>query len=114
MRVLALAVLLSAACAVQQPAAPINVSRRDEGMVARVVDGDTLVVRLAGGEDTVRLIGIDTPEVVDPREPVQCFGRGASAEMHRLADHRPLRLEDDGEPRGRDKRMLAYGYPDDR
>ncbi|MCL5962188.1 MAG: hypothetical protein M1358_23210 [Chloroflexi bacterium] len=41
--------------------------------VAEVVDGDTIKVRLGATNETIRIIGIDTPEVVDPREPVQCF-----------------------------------------
>ena len=49
-------------------------------VVARLVDGDTLDVRLAGGrEERVRLIGIDTPETKKPGDPVECFGPEASA-----------------------------------
>ena len=51
--------------------------------VIRVVDGDTIVLERIG---KVRLIGIDTPETVDPRRPVQRFGREASAFMRRLVD----------------------------
>ena len=47
--------------------------------VTKVLDGDTLIANVSGKEVTVRLIGIDTPEVVDPRKPVQCFGPEASA-----------------------------------
>ena len=50
----------------------------------RVVDGDTIVVHLGGRDERVRLIGIDTPETVDPRKPVQCFGKEASAHTHDL------------------------------
>ncbi|HEX2564923.1 MAG TPA: hypothetical protein VHK25_13450, partial [Acidimicrobiales bacterium] len=32
--------------------------------VVEVIDGDTLVIDLAGGDEHVRLIGIDTPETV--------------------------------------------------
>jgi micrococcal nuclease len=47
--------------------------------VKRVVDGDTIVVLDTQGQEfTVRLIGVDTPETVDPRQPVQCFGKEAS------------------------------------
>ena len=79
--------------------------------VVRVVDGDTLVAHLPGGDETVRLIGIDTPETVDPRKPVQCFGKEAS---HRTADLLPrgtaIRLERDVEGRDRYGRLLAYVY----
>ena len=44
------------------------------GTVVRVVDGDTIIVRGPGGRtEDVRLIGIDTPETVDPRRPVGCL-----------------------------------------
>jgi endonuclease YncB( thermonuclease family) len=44
-------------------------------VVTRVVDGDTIVV---AGIGTVRLIGVDTPETVDPRKPVESFGQEAN------------------------------------
>jgi micrococcal nuclease len=50
------------------------------GRVVRAVDGDTLEVAIDGGPtETVRLIGVDTPETVKPDTPVQCFGPRASA-----------------------------------
>ena len=52
-------------------------------LVTRVVDGDTIVVE---GIGKVRLIGVDTPETVDPRRPVQRFGREASAFTKRLVE----------------------------
>ena len=42
----------------------------------RVVDGDTIVVKEIG---KIRLIGVDTPETVHPRKPVECFSKEASA-----------------------------------
>src|SRR5271154_3775319 len=48
--------------------------------VSRDVDGDTVIARLGDGRvEKIRLLGVDTPEVVDPRKPVQCFGHVASA-----------------------------------
>jgi hypothetical protein len=49
--------------------------------VTRVIDGDTIVVE---GVGTVRLIGVDTPETVDPRRPVQYFGKEASTSRSSL------------------------------
>jgi endonuclease YncB( thermonuclease family) len=49
----------------------------EHGKVVRVVDGDTIKVRIGGRVETVRLIGVDTPETVDPRKPVQYYGREA-------------------------------------
>jgi micrococcal nuclease len=78
--------------------------------VVRVVDGDTIVVRLGGADERVRYIGVDTPETVKPRTPVQCFGKKASAENHRLVEGRRVRLVPDVEARDRYGRMLAYVY----
>jgi micrococcal nuclease len=79
--------------------------------IVRVVDGDTVVARLPAGEEKIRLIGIDTPETVDPRKPVQCFGREASARTKALLPKgTPIRLERDAEARDRYGRLLAYVY----
>lgn len=87
------------------------------GTVLRVVDGDTLQVRVAGRAEKVRLIGVDTPESVDPRRPVQRFGKEAAEFTRRLASGRTVRLRgEDGTP-GRDKynRLLRYVFlPDGR
>ena len=76
-------------------------------LVERVVDGDTIVVR---GVGRVRLIGVDTPETVDPRRPVEFFGREASAFTKRLLEGRRVRLEYDRERNDRFGRTLAYVY----
>ena len=78
----------------------------------RVVDGDTIVVRKDGKQIKVRLIGLDTPEVVDPRKPVQCFGQEASDEAHKILDGQSVRLETDPSQDLHDKygRLLAYVY----
>lgn len=77
--------------------------------VVRVVDGDTVVVELAGVQEDVRLIGVDTPETVDPRRPVGCFGPEASAHTEQLlAAGTAVRLERDAEERDRYGRLLAY------
>lgn len=79
--------------------------------VTRVVDGDTVKVTLPGGAtDTVRYIGMDTPETKKPGTPVQCFGRAASAANERLVDGRAVRLVFDAERRDRYGRLLAYVY----
>jgi micrococcal nuclease len=78
--------------------------------VVRVVDGDTILVAIGGREERVRYIGVDTPETVKPRTPVQCFGKRASAENHRLVDGREVRLVTDVEARDRYGRLLAYVY----
>lgn len=83
--------------------------------VTRVVDGDTLKLRRQGREVTVRLMGINSPESVDPRRPVQCFGREASARMHLLADGQKLYFAFDPEQEHMDPngRLLGYLWRED-
>jgi micrococcal nuclease len=78
------------------------------GRVVRVVDGDTVRVRLRRRTETVRYIGVDTPETVKPGEPVQCFGKRASAFNRRLAAGRRVQLRFGRERRDRYGRLLAY------
>lgn len=80
----------------------------DDRVVERIVDGDTIVVVVGA---RVRLIGIDTPESVDPRRPVECFGREASAHIGSLAPPgTAVRLVYDVERVDRFGRALAYVY----
>ncbi|HEX8050435.1 MAG TPA: thermonuclease family protein [Solirubrobacterales bacterium] len=78
--------------------------------VTRVVDGDTVEVRLGGKVEDVRYIGVDTPETVKPGEPVQCFGPQASAFNHRLVEGRRVKLVFDVQRRDVYGRLLAYVY----
>lgn len=76
--------------------------------VLRTVDGDTVVVRVQGREETVRLLGIDTPETKDRRRPVMCFGAEAAARTAALLPPgTAVRLERDVEPRDTYGRLLA-------
>jgi len=84
-------------------------SQRLSGRVVRAVDGDTLEVRLDEGDlETVRLIGVDTPETVKPDTPVQCFGPQASAFEHKTVEGHQVRLLVGVEPRDYYGRLLAY------
>src|SRR4051812_21746704 len=80
------------------------------GRVTRVVDGDTVHVRVSGRDETVRYIGIDTPESVKPGTPVQCYAQAASARNRRLVAGRDVTLRTDAESRDRYGRLLAYVY----
>jgi micrococcal nuclease len=84
-------------------------------LVSRVVDGDTIDVEKDGEHVRVRLIGIDTPETVDPRRTVECFGKEASAKTKELLEGKMVRLETDPSQGDYDKykRMLAYVYLSD-
>jgi len=79
--------------------------------VVQVLEGDTIVVRRAGGSDeTIRLLGVDTPETHHPRKPVQCYGPEASAYTARRLFGQVVRLEDDVERHDVYGRRLAYVY----
>lgn len=81
------------------------------GTVERVIDGDTIVVTLAGHATHVRLIGIDTPETVKPNSPVECFGPEASDRLHELLPPgTEIALARDREPRDDYDRVLAYVF----
>jgi micrococcal nuclease len=79
--------------------------------VVQSIDGDTIDVSFAGRVERIRMLGADTPEVRDPRKPVQCFGPEASAYTHaRLAPGTRVTLETDVEQRDKYGRLLAYVY----
>jgi micrococcal nuclease len=78
--------------------------------VTRVIDGDT--IEIEGGE-RVRYIGIDTPETVDPRKPVQCFGVEASKKNKEMVEGKMVRLEKDITDRDKYNRLLRYVWVDD-
>jgi micrococcal nuclease len=79
--------------------------------VVQVLDGDTIVVRRAGAPDeTVRLLGVDTPETHHPRKPVQCYGPEAAAYTTSRLFGRVVRLEDDVERHDIYGRRLAYVF----
>jgi micrococcal nuclease len=85
--------------------------------VTRVVDGDTLKATVAGLTETVRVIGIDTPESVKPGTPIECFALRAAAEARRLLPvGAPIRLEADPTQAKRDRygRLLAHVWLADR
>jgi len=83
--------------------------------VTAVVDGDTIKIDMNGTAETLRLIGIDTPETVDPRKPVQCFGKEASSKAKELLSGQSVRIEKDSTQGDRDKydRLLAYIWRED-
>jgi micrococcal nuclease len=80
--------------------------------VVDVVDGDTIVVARGSTRDTIRLLGIDTPETHHPTKGVQCYGPEASAYTTRRLLGRSVRLEDDVETHDVYGRHLAYVYVD--
>jgi micrococcal nuclease len=85
--------------------------------VVQFSDGDTIVVDMNGKHETVRFIGVDTPETHDPRKAVQCFGQAAADFTKDLIGQNDVRLEADPQGTNRDRynRLLRYIYlPDGR
>src|SRR5687768_7330504 len=80
--------------------------------VSQFDDGDTIIVDMNGTPEKVRFIGVDTPETKDPRKPVQCFGKAASAFTKNLIGNNPVKLEADPTNTNRDRynRLLRYVY----
>lgn len=80
--------------------------------VIYVVDGDTIRVLIDSKEDTVRLIGIDSPEVLDEKKPVQCFGKEASNKAKEVLTGKIITLESDLTQGDRDEygRLLRYVF----
>ena len=88
----------------------------DVRSVIKVIDGDTL---LLSPKETVRLIGVNTPETKDPKKPVECFGPEASEFTKMMAEGKTVRLElDEANARQGHKdvyrrRTLGYVYLED-
>lgn len=76
-------------------------------LVTKVVDGDTIVI---DGNQTVRFIGIDTPETKDPRRPVGCFGKEASNKTKELLSGKEVILQKDISETDKYNRLLRYVY----
>jgi micrococcal nuclease len=83
--------------------------------VVKVVDGDTIDVSVNGTIERMRLIGINTPETVDPRKPVECFGVEASSKAKSLLGGKKVVLESDSSQGEKDKygRLLRYVFLED-
>lgn len=83
--------------------------------VVKVIDGDTITVSINGTTDTIRIIGLNTPETVDPRKGVECFGREASAFAKQTLSGKTVYLEPDASQSERDKygRLLRFVFLED-
>lgn len=89
----------------------LGVARREatrDVTVVRAIDGDTIVVRDGPRTETVRLLGVDTPETHHPTKPVGCYGPEAAAFTREQLTGRRVQLETDVETHDRYGRRLAY------
>ncbi|MCM3184418.1 micrococcal nuclease [Priestia megaterium] len=96
---------------------PSKASREDvvgeAATVERVVDGDTLKVKMLNGKrDRVRLLLVDTPETKHPKLGVQPFGPEASAYTKKRLEGQEITLEFDVQERDQYGRLLAYVWID--
>lgn len=100
-----------------EPSPTLSQINKDTNLfkVIEIVDGDTIKVLMNNKEEAVRLIGIDSPEVADPRIPVQCFGVEASNKAKELLTGKNVMLESDATQGERDKygRLLRYVFLED-
>ncbi len=78
-------------------------------LVTRVIDGDTIEIE---GKIRVRYLGVDTPETVDPRKSVECFGKQAKAENKKLVEGKFIVLEKDITDKDKYRRLLRYVFID--
>ena len=92
--------------------APVIQSQPELYKVARFVDGDTIVVDMNGTDETIRMIGVDTPETHKPNTPVQCYGPQAAGYTKNLIGYSKVRLQADPLDTNRDRygRLLRYVY----
>ena len=121
-RTVAVVVLLAAALVAGRlvPAPRAEAPRDDGGPVAagparvlEVLDGDTVVVGMAGYEGPVRVVGVDTPEIPHPGRPAGCFGDEARGATRAWLLGRVVRLAPAREQRDRYGRLLARLEPVD-
>lgn len=82
--------------------------------VYKVIDGDTIIVTMNGTDQTVRLIGIDSPEVTSSFTTAKYYGAEASAIAKEKLTGQKVRLESDPVSGDKDKydRLLRYVYTD--
>ncbi len=75
--------------------------------VARVIDGDTIELE---NKQKVRYIGIDTPELHDPRKPIQCFAQEAYERNKQLVEGKMVKLQKDISETDKYRRLLRYVF----
>jgi micrococcal nuclease len=93
------------------PPPPPTLPSEGPHRVVRVIDGDTIIV---APHDTIRLIGVDTPETVKPEHPVEPWGPEATAFTRQFLAGGSARLTFDRERTDRFGRYLAYVWVDER
>lgn len=87
-----------------------KIDQNEQYQVMKVLDGDTFQIKINKETVTVRMLGIDTPETVDPRKGIQCYGKQASDKTKELILGKYVLLSADPSQDNIDKygRILAY------
>lgn len=99
----------------KQVTTPLEESVSNESYrVTSVIDGDTIKINRNGAEETIRLLGIDTPETDPTYNPVECYGKEATVETRTALLGKNITIETDSSQATRDKynRLLAYVFLD--
>lgn len=80
--------------------------------VTKVIDADTIQVKIGAKKQKVRLIGIDAPETKHPSKPAQCFGKESAQKAKKMLLGKKVKLESDPTNSDKDKynRLLRYVY----
>jgi micrococcal nuclease len=97
----------------QPTTAPVPSAGWETAQVVRVVDGDTIEVMLNGQRKTIRYVLVNTPETVDPRKPVECYGKEASNANKAMVDGKTVYLEKDVSETDTFGRLLRYVFTPD-
>ena len=95
---------------ISTPSATVLSTSSSSSAILKVIDGDTLDVDVNGVKTKIRVIGINTPETVDPRKKVECFGKEASDKAKVLLSGKAVVLKSDPTQSDKDKygRLLRY------
>ena len=114
---LALLIIVAAATVIQMGWLEGGVKKAEQSQpglypISRFIDGDTIAVNMNGSIETVRMIGVDTPETHRPNTPVQCYGPEAANYTKQLIGVQKVRLRADSLDTSRDRygRLLRYVY----
>jgi micrococcal nuclease len=94
-------------------APPLDQNQSGLYTINHYVDGDTIAVNINGKVETIRFIGVDTPETHKPNTPVQCYGPEAAAHTKdAISKFGKVRLQTDPLDSNRDVygRLLRYVY----
>jgi micrococcal nuclease len=93
---------------------PPKINPDEKYLVTNVLDGDTFEIKIGKSIWKVRMLGIDTPETLDPRKGVECFGHEASDKTKEILSNKQIGLDLDSSQEEIDKfnRLLAYVYLD--